>query len=257
MIRVSLFPADAVVRREAFNVAGLRCLARFAPLFFFLFSVPSFLVPAVSPLYLKPTKKIALTFDDGPWPARTRRLREVLTRHNVRATFFIVGKVAARFPHVVRALDREGHWLANHTWSHPRITSLTVDQLAAELEATKDLIQRLTGKETWLFRPSGSTEHYLRKRFVVPPGFELVLWDVHSLDIEGLSAAAIVERVESQVEDGDVIIFHNGKQTTVEALDCLIPALKSYGFEFVSLDRLMQTDYRRILSAAKPTIIRG
>jgi len=218
----------------------------------FIFLAPTFLVPPELAVPHLTTKKVALTFDDGPWPGPTQRLSRLLSKHHVPATFFVVGKVARLFPDVLTNLVKEGHSIANHTWSHPDITRLSPEELRLELEETQRLIEIVTGIKTNLFRTPGSTEHYLRKKFLVPDGFELVLWDVHSLDNEGLSADQIRERVEDRVKDGDIVLFHNGIPATLKALDYLIPALKSRGFEFISV-----LDLVRPARLGGPTIIRG
>lgn len=204
----------------------------------------------------KPTKKVALTFDDGPRPASTRRLRRLLHRHQVPASFFIVGHMAVRYPEEVRGLARDGHEIANHSWSHPDLKSLSKEAFLWELEATRLLIEELTHQKTWYFRTPGSTESYIRRKFEVPYPYKLVLWDVHSLDHEGLGAEAIFDRVYNHVSDGDVILLHNGLESTVQALDCLIPALKSEGFEFVTLSTLFSAPLAQHPSS-RPVLVEG
>jgi peptidoglycan/xylan/chitin deacetylase (PgdA/CDA1 family) len=125
------------------------------------------------------------------------------------------------------------------------------------LDRTRKLIFDATGRETFVFRTPGSTDNYLRSRFQVPRGYQLVLWDVHSLDQEGHTAAEIVERVLSSVKDGDVILMHNGLSTTREALKTIIPALQARGFQFVTVSEILESRARRPMYAERPVSLRG
>ena len=193
------------------------------------------LSPSERPLY---KKMIALTFDDGPRPDGTAQLVDLLERHHVRATFFVVGKMAARYPSLVRLLAHEGHEIAGHSWSHSDIRTMSEKQMKWELDRTRLLIEKITGVQTWMFRTPGGSEHYIRSRFKVPPEYQLVLWDVHSLDNEGISPDEIVDRIETQTKDGDVLLLHNGIANTVTALEKAIPFLREKGFEFVTVSEL-------------------
>ena len=220
------------------------------------------LFPAsVSPTYYfpqkQPTKKVAFTFDDGPRPAATLRLRTILAQYHISATFFIVGRMAAKYPDLIRDLSGDGHEIANHTWSHPDIRTLTPQQMKRELDYTRDIIYQLTGIDTRLFRTPGSTMEYLTKWFTVPESYTLVLWDVHSLDHERKPRDEIIERIESQVKDGDIILFHSGVPSTVESLDCIIPELRRRGFEFLTVSEILRYRHLRDLSSSHPTIIHG
>jgi peptidoglycan/xylan/chitin deacetylase (PgdA/CDA1 family) len=201
-------------------------------------------------------QRVALSFDDGPHPIPTMKLCETLGRYHVPATFFIVGSVAVKSPEILQALVGEGHEVANHTWDHPNLRRVSDRQLRAELDRTRDLIRTVTGHDTNLFRTPGSTAAYLHKYFHVPSGYRLVMWNVHSLDQEGLSAEQITARVLSQVRNGDIVLMHNGLDTTVQALNVIIPALKKRGYEFVTVSELI--DSRSPLQlASRSAVVRG
>jgi peptidoglycan/xylan/chitin deacetylase (PgdA/CDA1 family) len=202
-------------------------------------------------------RKIALTFDDGPRPSPTYRLARMLRKHGAIGTFFIVGQVAAKNPEVVRQLAREGHEIANHTWSHSELKNMSPVDFADEIEGTRYLIRELTGRDSTIFRTPGSTEKFIRNHFVVPAHYTLILWDVHSLDQEKLSAAQIAERVESLAKDGDIVLMHNGIRPTVEALDILLPRLKSLGFEFMTVSEILKYRQKFMVSSVNKAVIRG
>lgn len=202
-------------------------------------------------------RKIALTFDDGPHPAATFRLCEVLARYKVPATFFVVGRVAAQNPEVLRFLSQAGHEVANHTWNHFNPRHLSIRSLRRELDRTRLLIHQMTGRDTFLFRTPGGTEKYLRHKFQVPMGYQLVLWDVHSLDQEGLSAEEITTRVLANAKNGDVVLMHNGLDSTTLALETIIPALHARGFTFVTVSDLLENRPSSQLFVRRPVSYKG
>ncbi len=222
-----------------------------------IFIYSSLLSPAVSTSRPFLKRKIALTFDDGPRPLATARLKRILKQTRAQATFFVVGRVAAKYPDVVRTLAFDGFEIANHTWNHTELRRMSPDQVFNELERTRLLIRDLTGQDTYLFRTPGSTEKFIRTHFVVPQNYTLILWDVHSLDIEGLSAEAIADRIEFVAKDGDIILMHNGLKSTADGVKSLIPRLRSRGFEFVTLSDILQYRRQNLTTAIDPVIIRG
>ena len=201
--------------------------------------------------------QVAFTFDDGPHPHPTDLLCEVLANHQASATFFVVGQVAEKHPAVLRLLSNLGHEVSNHSWSHPDIRFTPTETLRRELDMTRSLIHSLTGQDTYSFRTPGGDEKFLRSKFSIPQGYQLVLWDVHSRDQTGLSAEKIAERVLSQVKDGDVVLMHNGLATTRRALDIILPALREKGFEFVTVSNLRRSRPHNEVSVRKPTFLQG
>ncbi len=201
--------------------------------------------------------RVALTFDDGPRPLPTLQLCEVLGTYRIPATFFVVGSVAAKYPELLQALTGQGHEIANHTWSHPNVRKLSAPQMRAELDRTREMIQAVTGRTTYLFRTPGGTASFLRHRFRVPLGYKLVLWNVHSLDQEGRSADEIAARVLDQVKDGDIVLMHNGLPATVQALELIVPTLQRRGFEFVTVTQLLNERAPLRLAARRSTAVRG
>jgi peptidoglycan/xylan/chitin deacetylase (PgdA/CDA1 family) len=154
-------------------------------------------------------------------------------------------------------LTAQGHEIANHTWSHPDIRLLSPRQMRWELDRTRELIELITGRRTSLFRTPGSTEAYLRKTFRVPAGYQLVMWNVHSLDQEGISAQQIAQRVLSKVKNGDIVLMHNGLETTIASLGIIIPELRKRGFEFVTVSELLEGHPALKLAARRSAVVRG
>jgi peptidoglycan/xylan/chitin deacetylase (PgdA/CDA1 family) len=190
-------------------------------------------------------KRLALTFDDGPSPY-TRKILSLLNRHHARATFFVLGSHAAQYPGIIRALLRHGHELENHSFSHIRFPQ--ADRLAwqQELERTEAELALLGAPDHDLFRPPYSDYDQGLLNFLGHLHERLVLWSVDSGDWRGLSDVEIAANVLKEVHNGAIIIFHDGDEkgqadrgNTVAALKIILPALKSRGYELVTVSELL------------------
>jgi glycerol-3-phosphate O-acyltransferase/dihydroxyacetone phosphate acyltransferase len=194
--------------------------------------------------------KIALTFDDGPHPESTIRVLEILNRHNVPATFFLVGRHLVAHPEIAQAILREGHEIGNHTFTHPPMFLLTEKQVRKEIQDTDELLRGLDASFTpkYLRPPSGMfTTRVLdiAEEF----GYRVVIGDVYPRDTYKPGAARIVQRVLERTTRGSIIILHDGGNTrrvdrsqTLEALEDLIVQLLDRGFEFATLSSLQFGD---------------
>jgi peptidoglycan-N-acetylglucosamine deacetylase len=183
---------------------------------------------------------VHLTFDDGPTPAWTPRVLELLARYRAQATFFVLGRSAAAYPDLVRQEFAAGHGIGNHTWSHRRLTGLTGGQLAAEVGATSTAIQRATGAPVGCLRPPYATVDAASAGRVRALGLRLVLWDIDTYDWRSPAAGVIVGRVLGRVRSGDVVLLHDGggdRSQTVTALEQVLATLSARGFRFAALCR--------------------
>jgi peptidoglycan-N-acetylglucosamine deacetylase len=195
--------------------------------------------------------QIALTFDDGPDRTWTPRLLDVLRRHGVPATFFVLGDQAGQMPDLVRREVAEGHMLGNHTFGHPNLIDASIPQIRLELNSTQRVIEASAGRQTVLFRAPYDVDttptlpDELRPlRAVTQLGYIVVGSDLDSLDYTRPGTAAIVDRVLRGVTDtgSHVVLMHDGggdRSQTVAAVDRLIPLLKTQGYTFVTPDTLL------------------
>lgn len=198
-------------------------------------------VPQNLPIYRVKTneKKIAVTFDAAWGDEDTDELISVLKENNAPSTFFVVGGFIDRCEKSVKKLSDAGHEIANHSDTHLHMSGLESQQILKELEECEQKIEKVTGKTTKLFRPpygDYDSELVLAAR---NNGFEVIQWDVDSLDWKDLSPEEIVSRVESRVKDGSVVLFHAGTKHTPEALKILLPRLKERGYSFVRVSELI------------------
>jgi peptidoglycan/xylan/chitin deacetylase (PgdA/CDA1 family) len=183
---------------------------------------------------------VHLTFDDGPTPAWTPRVLELLARYRAQATFFVVGRNAAAHPELVRQAYTAGHGVGNHTWSHRRLTRLDAGALEAEVGATSAAIQRATGVPVRCLRPPYATVDAASAGRARALGLRLVMWDVDSNDWRRPGAGVITGRVLGRVRSGDVVLLHDGggdRSQTLAALQQVLSSLSARGFRFSPLCR--------------------
>jgi peptidoglycan-N-acetylglucosamine deacetylase len=199
--------------------------------------------PRITPTLLTTTggagKAVALTFDDGPDPATTPRILDLLAEHDVHATFCMVGQLAQAHPALVRRVVAEGHRLCNHTITHdPGIGARTPDVMDRQLRASRDLLERVSGgADVDYFRaPEGRWSPTLI-RTSAADGMRALGWDVDPLDWTTPGSAAIVARVQQRVHPGAVVLLHDGggpRGQTVAAVEALLPWLDDRGYSFVA-----------------------
>jgi peptidoglycan/xylan/chitin deacetylase (PgdA/CDA1 family) len=193
------------------------------------------------------TKQIALTYDDGPNDPHTPQLLEVLARHNVKATFFMIGRYAQQRPDLARAVARAGHAIGNHTFTHPLLTFKSDAEIRRELSGCRAALSDAVGQHTNLFRPPFGGRRPAVLRIARELGMEPVMWNVTGYDWTAPPAAEIERKVASKIRGGDVILLHDGghramgtnRSQTVGATDQLLTTHKAAGYEFVTIPRMM------------------
>ncbi|SFW83430.1 polysaccharide deacetylase family protein [Amycolatopsis australiensis] len=169
---------------------------------------------------------VALTFDDGPYPGTTSALLAALGE--AKATFFLWGEHAEAHPSLVRGIAAAGHVIGNHSWTHPRLTALDADARDQEVRRTQDLLARLTGTRPALFRPPyGDTDAAVADT-LTGHGLTEVLWTVDTRDWDGATADEIVTAA-SAVSPGGVVLMHEGRPATVEAVPRILAGLAARG----------------------------
>lgn len=182
------------------------------------------------------TKKIALTFDDGPHPVYTEEMLEVLEEAQVPATFFLLGQNIEGNEEVVRAIAENGHLIGNHTFHHVQITGLPKEQAYEEIDQTSRLIEKLTGKGTEYVRPPfGTWNEGLESNLDLIP----VMWTIDTLDWTTKNVDTIVNHVVKNAGENDIILMHDSYKSTVQAVERIISLLKAEGFEFVTVDEVL------------------
>lgn len=200
--------------------------------------------PAPAPAPAAPTpapttgnKVIALTFDDGPGPY-TAHLLDILDQYGAKATFFLIGSKVSGQASVVRSIQARGHQLGNHSWSHPELPKLSVDQIAGEIDRTNEAIRQATGVKPSILRPpygavNGVVLEQLRLR-----NMSSILWSVDTRDWADRNSQIVCSRAVAGARPGAVILMHDIHQTSVNAVPCILSSLKQQGYSFVTIQRL-------------------
>ncbi len=181
-------------------------------------------------------KVIYLTFDDGP-SGYTQPILDVLARHNAKATFFVLGRQANGKQELLEAMYDAGHGIANHTYNHPYLTSLSRVRFREEVTATSAAIGGLD--HGCLRPPYGASSKAVRAE-ALELGYTLVTWTIDPRDWSRPGAAAIAQRVISHASPGGVVVMHDGggdRTQTVAALETILAELGARGFQFRALCR--------------------
>jgi len=190
-------------------------------------------------------KLVALTFDDGPREPYTRQILDVLQRHGVKATFFVIGENAERHPGLVRLALSRGHQLGNHSYSHRRMVLCSAEFVCEEIERTDTLLRGLGVQGEIPFRaPYG-------KKLVVLPWVLSRMDRLHVLfdvvpdppDYERPEPAVLRDYVVEHVRPGSIVVLHDGggpRDETVAAVDLIVPALQAMGYRLVTVADLFE-----------------
>ncbi|MER5637319.1 polysaccharide deacetylase family protein [Kitasatospora sp. NPDC002227] len=182
-------------------------------------------------------KLVALTVDDGPDPVHTPAVLSILQQYGVRATFFLIGENAAEHPGLVREIARQGHHLANHTWSHPDLRHLPEAKVRDELERTSDLLREATGKPMTWFRAPGGDWSDVSLRVCNELGMRPMGWSVDPRDWARPGTSRITSRVLDAIRPGSIVLNHDGggdRSQTVAALRTYLPVLIDEGYRFTA-----------------------
>lgn len=194
-----------------------------------------------------PTEKVvALTFDDGPKPGGTEPLLDILVREHVPATFFVIGRHVTEYPELTRKITDAGMEIANHSYTHPNLTRLSEEEIACELLQTQAAIQMATGKTPRLVRPPGGNWNSKVAGVAKRWGLTACMWTVDVYGSEVISAQQVADAALAQVQPGSILLMHNGKMSTLQALPTIIHELRRRGYSFATVETLT-----RRLNAAK------
>ena len=182
--------------------------------------------------------EVVLTFDDGPSSRSTRAILAALAAQCTKATFFMVGEMAAAYPDVVREVAEQGHTLGTHTWSHRNLKWLPDDKMKAQIETAFATVEKAAGEPIAPFfrypylSDSRATVSYLQSRNIGQ--FAI---DVDSFDWRTRNAANVVRRVMTTLKERGrgIILLHDIHASTAAAVPELLAQLKAKGYKIVHL----------------------
>lgn len=210
---------------------------------FFDFIEASYLTEKDAELYKtvqaeKNKKVVALTFDDGPDGNTTPQALDTLAKYKIKATFFVQGKNIAGNEAILKRMQDEGHEVGNHSWNHPVLTQLSLEDAKKQITDTEAAITNVLGKSSKLMRPPyGAISDDIRNSL----DLSFILWDVDSLDWKSKNEAAIFTEIQHQASDGSIILLHDIHQPSVNSLPKVIEYLQEQGYSFVTVSELLNT----------------
>jgi peptidoglycan-N-acetylglucosamine deacetylase len=180
------------------------------------------------------SRRVAITFDDGP-DEMTGRYLDLLDDLGVPATFFVLGEHAHDHPDAVREYVRRGHQVAGHGYDHQRFTKLTRAELIDQCRRTDEAIGGQPSGNSWVRPPHGSLDS-MSLISLRAAGYVVALWSLDSCDYGDRDVGSLVERCSPPaVTGGEVLLFHEGQEWTLEALPRIITAIHASGLECVTM----------------------
>jgi len=183
---------------------------------------------------------IAMTFDDGPSAVLTPKLLDLLAARHIKATFFVIGENVAEHPEIVARAAREGHEIANHSWSHPNFGKMSQENVRSQVQRTDDAIKSATGKRPTLLRPPYGSITEREKRWIHDEfRYDIILWDVDPLDWKRPGPAVVRSRILKETRPGSIVLSHDIHPGTIEAMPSTLDELEAKGFKFVTVSELI------------------
>lgn len=193
------------------------------------------------------TKVVALTFDDGPDPVYTPVVLDVLKKYHAKATFFVIGTRAEKNPVLIRRMAREGHEIANHSYTHRNFgKGNNTDTMLKEINQGKDIIYRLSGQKTKLFRPPGGYLSDALIELIKKENITIAYWSYiqDTKDWKGPRAEVIASHLIKNIKPGQIIILHDGCSNgmeTARAVNMTVDRLSRDGYKFVTVSELIES----------------
>ncbi|MFD4637522.1 polysaccharide deacetylase family protein [Lentzea sp. NPDC058436] len=186
---------------------------------------------------------VALTFDDGPDPAGTQIVLDLLRAEQVPATFFLMGRDLDKHPDLGRQIAEAGHEIGNHTFHHPRMIGVLPGTVAKEIEDTDDRIRRTGYTGDIHFRPPHGKKLFALPHYLKQHHRTTVMWDVEPDSAGTPTAQEIARRTLAETRPGSIILLHPmyaSRDQTRQALKPIITGLKERGYRFLTVSALLR-----------------
>lgn len=199
-------------------------------------------------IYKGPGQKVvALTFDDY-LGEQVDELLDVLDKHQVKGTFFLIGNSIESYSQVLKELVEKGHEAANHTWDHFNCHTLTDDEIRAQLIATQLMIKRYGKGESRFFRPPGGYYDARITRIAEDIGLTTVLWSLNSTDADPDNGPMDIKKTVTRwIQPGSIIVMHTNRKSTIESLPGIIVSLKKRGYTFLTLSEMLRIQEKGVV----------
>lgn len=199
------------------------------------------------PIYCVDTKgekKVALTFDAAWGADDTDQIIETLNKYNVKATFFMVGDWARKYPDAVKKFQEAGHDIANHSNKHPHVCQMNKEAIKKDLLEAHATLKEITGQEPYLYRPPYGEYNNTVLEAAKECGYYTIQWDVDSLDWKEYGLEPLINKVlnHKNLRPGTIILMHNDTKYTAKALESIVKGIIDKGYTFVPVSELIYKD---------------
>jgi len=192
---------------------------------------------------------IALTFDDGPHPTNTPKLLDMLKKRNIKATFFVVGPNARRYPGIMKRMVAEGHEIGNHTMTHGNLQKMSNSQIRTELDGCRDAIIASCGVAPRVMRAPYGALSSSQKLFIKNTwGYPNIHWSVDPEDWKRPGPSVVASRITSRTQAGGIVLVHDIHAPSIVAMPQALDGLLRKGFRFVTTSQLISLGHARTAS---------
>jgi peptidoglycan/xylan/chitin deacetylase (PgdA/CDA1 family) len=185
--------------------------------------------------------KVALTFDDGPDEETTNELLKILDKYQIKAAFFCIGSRIEKNKSLLKQIGSKGHLIGNHSWSHAHLFDFYLPRrLVREIEKTDAIIKDITGKRPKTFRPPYGVTNPFLTRALKKTGHQVIGWNLRTFDTSQ-SKRKVLNKIETDLQNGDIILFHDANPKTLGLLEDAIVLIRKKGMGIIGLDELLKT----------------
>lgn len=184
-------------------------------------------------------KVLSISFDASWGADKTLSILDILDKHNVKTTFFLVGGWVDKYPDMVKEIAARGHEIGNHSDTHPHMSQLSESDIKDELRIMSDKVEKLTGVRPTLFRPPYGDYNNRVIEVARAEGYECVQWSIDSLDWKDRGTEDIIKQCTYRVDNGDIVLFHNDSNDIVNALPTVIKHYQGLGYTIIPVSELL------------------
>ncbi len=189
-------------------------------------------------------RRISITFDDGPRPGTTEAVLDALSKRNLKATFFMIGKNVDAYPALAKRVLDEGHEIANHSYTHPALMKLSDEKVREELNRCQDSIEKATGcSPIWFRPPYGSFDNKRQGKLALERRLSISYWSVDPRDWAKPGVQRVIDSVLAQTQPGAIILLHDIHQSTVEAVPTILDSLLDRDYTFTTMSGFLGEPY--------------
>lgn len=190
-------------------------------------------------------KVISLTFDDGPNPESTQKILDILEKHHIKSTFFVIGKNAAKYPELVKAIISSGNELGNHSWDHQRLIYKSPSYVRSQIEKTDNLLGELGYKGYISFRAPYGHKLLILPWILMQSNRIHYLWNIELDDWDSPPRQKMLQSFKEQIKPGSIVLLHDGysdeyqsRQATVESVEMLLEYCEKENYKVVPVSEL-------------------